>query len=496
MKESFDFVVVDSTPSGLVAAIAAARQGLKVAVVTEDSHLGGMQTSGLGWTNIGQEATVGGLAREFFHRVQAYYAAKYGGDSEQVQACRGGLLFESHVAEKVYRDWLHEAGVECFFEEVASGVIKNGGRIEALATASGRQIAGSVFLDAGYEGDFLAQAGCSFYVGRESAQHYGESLAGVRFPENRLGAADHKLQAYDYRLCLTKAASNRIPFSRPPAYNAHFYEWHAARFAAAPPRFVQELLPLNILPNQKTDSRTGEMVGASWDWPYATREERERIAQIHRNYSSGYLWFLLTDRRIPREFQEELHQWGNAADEFSDNGNWPYHIYVREARRLIGETVMTQKDTTNERFKANGVALASFYLDVHAVELVPGPDAPAGLYAEGRLSPTGGLGLRPYEIPYRALLPRRSDCENLLVTSCLSASHVAFSSIRMEPVFMMLGHAAGMAAAICVQERLPLHEIKGEALRAALVEQGQIVDAAPFTEIWPPSFPPAPGTSG
>lgn len=490
MKGTFDLIVIDSTPSGLIAAICAARQGLKVAVVTEDMHLGGTQSSGLGWTNIGQRETIGGLTREFHDRVHQFYSRKYDVDSAQVKASDAGLHFEPHVAEKIYGDWLDEAGVHCITEDPVINVKKSGSRLEAVITQSGTIIHGQVFLDASYEGDLLHLAGCSWHAGREGKSTFEESLAGVRFPLELLGQGDRKLQAYDYRLCLTDDPANRISFQQPEGYNSHYYEWHAAQIQHRPPQSLYELLPLNPMPNRKTDSRTGEMVGASWDWPHVSLEARRRIADIHRCYSAGYIWFLLTDQRVPRQFQEELHEWGHAADEFMDNNHWPYHLYVREARRLTGDYVMTQRDVTSERFKPDAIALGSFYLDVHAVDLVPDLNGVGGLYKEGIL---GELAVCPYEIPYRALLPQRGQCENLLVTTCLSASHVAYSTIRMEPVFMCLGHAAAMGAVIAIQENTSPHDISTTALQDELRKQGQVLGASPFTEIYPRTFTPAPG---
>lgn len=488
-ERDFDFVVADSTPSGLIAAIAAARQGLKVVIVTEDQHLGGVQTSGLGWTNAGQRETVGGLTREFHQRVHEFYTDKYGADSEQVIASDKGLHFEPHVAEKIYTDWLAEAGVHCVINDPVVLVEKSEGRLEAVITQAGKRLRGRVFLDASYEGDLMHLAGCSWYAGRESREVYKESLAGARLPSASLSRGDRKLQAYDYRLCLTNDSNNRVPFHQPKGYDPRFYEWHAARMQSSAPQSLYELLPLNPMPNHKTDSRTGEMVGASWDWPHVSLKDRQRIASIHRCYSAGYIWFLLTDPRVPNQLQEELHQWGFAADEFVDNGNWPYHIYVREARRLVGEYVMSQRDVTSERFKPDAIALGSFYLDVHAVDLIADTNAPAGLRAEGVL---GELGVRPYEIPYRSLLPLQDECENLLVTTCLSASHVAYSTIRMEPVFMCLGHAAGVAGAIAIKDNRLLIDVPILALQSTLKQQGQKLDASPFHEVYPCTFTPAP----
>jgi hypothetical protein len=477
-----DVVVFDSTPAGISAAIAAARAGKKVAMVSEFRHVGGMQTSGLGNTNAGQRDTVGGLAREFHERILAYYRNKYGNDSEQVRVCSDGFHFEPHVALKVYRDWLAEAGVTCLDEEAVVSLRKNGRRIVSVRTNQGRDIEGAVFLDASYEGDLLKLAGCSYRVGREASKENGESLAGIRYPAEKLGQADEKIQPYDYRLCLTDVRAKQVPFRKPAHYDPRTYAFLAAQLRAKPPTRLHELVPLNMMPNRKTDSRTGEWVGASWTYPEASREERRRLDRAHRDYSEGYLWFVLTDESVPPAIREELSKWGRAQDEFVDNDNWPYRLYVRQGRRLVGDFVMTQRDVTTDRFKHDGVALGSFYLDVHPVQLVPSPGATGGFVKEGGL---GRERVKPYEIPYRVLLPRRTEVSNLLVPVCCSASHVAYSTIRMEPVFMMLGHVAGVAAALSLDHKTSLHDLPPAALRARLADQRQILDARRFTRAWP-----------
>ena len=477
-----DVLVYDSSPAGIIASIAAARAGCDVILISEDRHIGGMQTSGLGNTNAGQRATVGGLTREFHRRIHAYYVDSYGADSEQVRVSDDGFHFEPHVAERIYVDWLAEAGVRCLTEEVVTSVQKKNAKILSVHTNRQHRIRASIFIDASYEGDLLDRSGCTSIVGREGQNVYNESLAGIRFPPEMIGQPDDKTQAYDFRLCLTDVAENQIPFRRPDGYDATRYAWQAARFKAEPPAELRDCLPLNPMPNRKTDSRTGEWIGGSWRYPHAKRAERQRIAAEHRVYSEGYLWFLLNEASIPEDIRRELGRWGYAKDEFVDNGHWPYHVYVREARRLVGDYVMTQQDVTEERFKPDAVALGSYYLDVHAVQLVADPTAVGGLTAEGGL---GKLRVKPYEIAYRSLLPKQAEASNLLVPVCLSSSHVAYSTIRMEPVYMMLGHACGLAAAMSLNQGIDLHSLPPEKLKARLVEEKQIIDARPFQEEWP-----------
>jgi hypothetical protein len=494
-----DVLIFDSTPAGIVAAIAVARSGYRPLIVTEDRHVGGMQTSGLGWTNAGQRETVGGIAREFYDRVHRHYLARHGPSSPQAVASQDGFRFEPHVAERVYLDWMREAGVECWTEEGIAALEKDGPRIRSVRLRSGRVVRARTHLDASYEGDLLKLAGCSYHLGRESARTYGESLAGIRFPPRHLGEGDRRLQSFDFRLCLTDVPANQAPFREPESYDPSRYDYERllirARSIVSLPH--TDLMSLNPLPNRKTDSRTVKLYGGSWNWPEATLPERQRIAGLHREHAEGFIWFLLTHPSIPAPMREEMARWGYAADEFADNGHWPYHLYIREARRLIGEYVMAQRDVTEERFKPDAVALGSFFLDVHPVRILAGtaaelwkdgnakvPEDPPihGMVAEGGL---GKQPVKPYEIPYRVLLPKRGEVENLLVPICVSASHVAFSTLRMEPVYQQLGHVGGLAAALSLRHDVPVQAVDAKELRERLVEQGQILDARPFMEEWP-----------
>jgi len=473
-----DLIVWDSTPAGIIAAIAAARAGLKAIIITEDRHIGGLQTSGLGFTNAGQRITIGGLTAEFHRRVLQYYISRYGKDSPQVVANDGGYFFEPHVAENVYLSWLSESGVKCVTGETLNGVEIEGGKITALNTTSGRRFFGRVFIDASYEGDLLKLARCSYHLGRESRGHYGEPLAGATYPPERVGEGDHKLQPFDYRMCLTDIASNRVPFTEPVGYDPNQYEYDVFRMKARPPARLKDMLPLNWMPNRKTDSRTAEWPGRSWDYIETSRARRLEIEQSHRRHSAGYLWFLMTDSRVPKAVREEAATFGLARDEFTDNGHWPYHIYVREGRRLVGTFVMTQRDCLEDRFKSDSIGLCSWYLDVHPVEIFKVGDS---YNRDGAFY----VPLKPFEIPYRSLLPKESDTTNLIVPVGLSASHVAFSAIRVEPVWMILGNAAGTAAALSVETGRSFHQLQIERLQQLLREQGQVINARPFNEIWP-----------
>jgi hypothetical protein len=472
-----DLIIWDSTPAGLTAAVAAARAGLSVIIVTEDKHLGGLQTSGLGNTNAGQVATIGGIAREFHARILKHYVDKYGHKSPQARAALNGYRHEPHIAEEIWEIWLREMGVQIAREEVIRSVEKTGAKITALRTASDRTFRGKVFIDASYEGDLLALARCSFHLGRESRKQYGESLAGATYPPERAGEGDHKLQPFDYRCCLTNMPENRVPFTKPPDYNPANYGWLASKIKPTA-KSLSAALPLNPLPNSKTDSRTAESPGHSWDYIEADRPRRAEIERAHRTHSAGYLWFLLGDPSVPQPVREEMARWGLAKDEFTDNGNWPWHIYVREGRRLVGEFVMTERDCVADRFKPDSVGVCSWYLDVHPVELIK---------VDGKYIGDGEIhqNIQPFDIPWRSLLPKAAEAENLLVPVSLSSSHVAFSSIRVEPVWMILGESCGVGAAMSLATGKSLHQVPVDPLREKLKEHGQVVDAKAFNDFWP-----------
>lgn len=476
-----DVLVYDSTPSAIIASIAAAREGLHVVMVTEDKHIGGMRTSGLSMPNLTVRESLGGLGKEFHDRIFKYYVSKYGKESKQVNDCDYGFLFEPHVAEYVFLEMLLDAGVEILCQENIISIKKDGPKIISVQTDRNRKISASIYIDASYEGDLLKIAECSYRIGREGKEEYGESLAGITYPPEKQGHASDKIQRYVYRVVLTNNKENQVPISKPNNYHRATYMIDAAFFIENPPTKVP--LSINMVPNNKTDIRVGEgWIGGSHEWPEATTKERKIIEEEHRDYAQGYLWFLLNDNSVPQEVQIELEKWGYAKDEFVDNNNWPYHLYVREARRLVGDFVMCQNDILNDRLKPDGVAIGSFMLDVHPVQYVPLNDEIGGLYSKGGFVREGGVAqqIKPYEIPYRVMLPKRHEVENLLVSICVSSTSIAYSTIRMEPVYMMLGHAAGIAATMSIKSSKPVHDISIEELRNKLINQKAVLDSKPF----------------
>ena len=494
---SFDVVVYGATASGSIAAIAAARNGVSVALLEPGRFIGGMTTGGLGQTDFGKKETIGGYSLEFYQRVGRHYNH------------RVDWQFEPHVAEAVLRDMLAEARVPVFFLHrlmEKNGVRKSGGRVQEIRLDNGASFRAKVFIDATYEGDLMAQSGVSYTWGRESAQQYGESLAGVRprdknhqfdvpvpafdtahklLPEIRrgprgaIGAGDRKVQAYNFRLCLTDDAANFFAFPRPLRYNVRRYAllvWLVNALTEHnhhPPR-LEDLIYFGRLPNHKADVNnrgafSTDYIGASWDYPEANYRRRAQIWQDHIDYTAGFFYFLANDPQLPESLRLEMRRWGLARDEFPKTNHWPTQLYVREARRMTGDYVMTQKDIQTELVKDDSIGMGSYNSDSHNVQRYAEPDGT--VQNEGNME----VPVRPYQIPYRALLPKRAQIQNLLVPVCLSASHVAYSTLRMEPVYMILGQAAGEAAALAARSGSPVQDVRIGQLRDALTAHDAVL---------------------
>lgn len=498
-RRSYDVVVYGATAGGIVAAISAAREGLQVAIVTPDAHLGGMVSGGLGWTDYGKKEVIGGYALEFFERV----GRKYGRDVE--------WHFEPHVAEAVFEDWIKASGVRVFRQQRLRehrGVRRSGTVVAELIVDNGDSFAGRIFIDASYEGDLMAQSGVTYTWGREGTQAYGESLAGVRertplhqfraavspfdaagrlLPEimprsnDAVGAADKRVQAYNFRLCMTKNPGNRVPWPKPSTYDPVRYELLARYLPALEatlerPLGINDVMKADVLQNGKTDTNNNgafstDDIGGSYDYPDGSYAARARIRQAHVDYIQGFLYFLATDARVPAALAAEMNAWGLCADEFADADHWPYQLYVREARRMVGEYVMSQKDIQTELTKADAIGMGSYNSDSHNVQRRPTPDGRA-VENEGDMQ----VPVTPYQIPYRVMLPQRAEATNLLVPVCFSATHVAYSTLRMEPQYMIIGQAAGVAAKLAVARRVAVQRIDTEALRARLRAQRAVFE--------------------
>lgn len=514
MAEAYDVVVYGGSSAGVIAAAKASHLGKSTILISAHSHIGGMTASGLGATDVGNAETIGGLARRFYERVHEDFvrttvaAGSTSGVAERAASDAAGVKyeFEPHVAETIFREMLRQSGAAWVQNEPldrVSGVMRAGSRIVALRTKSGRIFHGRVFIDASYEGDLLAAAGVSYRVGRESRDQYGESVAGVwRDPEltgevdpyrvpgdpgsgvlpgvslalvGPDGSGDSRVQQYNFRMCVTMGRENGVPFQRPVDYDPANYELMRRRLLKDPTMPFAWVLKVQPLPNGKYDvNATGsfstDMAGDdSSRWAEASDEERQEILRKYRNYTEGLLWFLAHEPSVPAHIRDSAAQLGLAADEFTDNGNWPWHLYVREARRMVGAYLMTQHDCDGRTVAPDPVALGSYSIDCHKVTLFV--DEHGRLNTEGYFS----HGVSPYRISYRALVPAPWECTNLLVPICVSATHAAFNSLRMEPVYMMLGQAAGTAASLAIDHRTTVQAVNYAALAHQLRADGAIL---------------------
>ena len=505
----YDVIVYGATAGGVTAAVAAAGEGVKVALLEPRHNIGGVVSGGLGWTDVGQREAIGGLARAFYERIGSAYGV----------SAFHHVGPEPRVAERVLREWLEAAGVEVLFgrclhsvkNSAKNSVTKSGRRIHSL-NLEDEVFEGTIFIDASYEGDLLAAAGVSYAVGREGVGIYGESWAGRQplrpgqhqfdvyvspFKEGgalsplvhdrplaAVGSADGAVQGYGFRLCLTTRAANRLEFPQPPDYDpARFDLLRRYLKAKGDSLEANDLMVLRAnLPNDKADVNpkgplsTNLLDGSNWAYPEADAAKRVEIWERHLHYTQSLLYFLANDPAVPTRVQKEINRWGLCKDEFGSTGHWPHQLYIREARRLRGEYTMTQRDLQEERVKYDSVGMGSYHIDVRHTQRVwehvhLHPRLEPAVFNEGYLS----VPVKPYEIPYRALLPRYSECENLLVSVCVSASHVAFASVRMEPQYMILGHSAGVAAALAVKRGSSVQHVNVAELQARLKRARQVL---------------------
>jgi hypothetical protein len=527
-EDGWDLVVYGGTSAGVIGAVQAKKMGKSVVIVCPDKHLGGLSSGGLGWTDTGNKAVIGGLSREFYHRVWKHYdqptawkwqkQAEYGNKGQGTPAIDGSQrtmwIFEPHVAEQAFQDFVKEYEIPLHRDEWldrTGGVSKSGQRITAIKMLSGKQFAGRMFIDATYEGDLMAAAGVEYTVGREANTVYGEEHNGVQTgvlhhrhhfgvlkekispyvvpgdpssgvlprisaqPPGELGMGDKRVQAYCYRMCLTDYPGNRLPFAKPEGYDPKQYELLLRILHAGWRETFEKFDPI---PNRKTDTNnhgpfSTDNIGYSYDYPEASYERRREILREHQQYQQGWLYFIANDARVPKDVQDEMRRWGLARDEFTDNGNWPHQIYVREARRMVGSFVMTENELRKKQPTPGSVGMGSYTIDSHNVQRYITP--------EGYVQNEGDIGVPangPYAIAYGSLVPKRGQCENLLVPVCLSSSHIAFGSIRMEPVFMILGQSAATAAVLAIDGRRAVQDVPYAVLRERLVADGQVLEYA------------------
>lgn len=525
-EKTYDVVVYGGTSGAIASAVQAKRMGKSVIVVSPDKHLGGLSSGGLGFTDTGNKATIGGLARDFYHRVWKHYdkpeawvqqkREEYGNKGQGTPAIDGAertmWIFEPHVAEQVFEDWIREYEIPVVRDEWldrAQGVAKDGTRIAAITTLSGKTYRGKMFIDATYEGDLMAAAGVDYHVGREANSKYGEQWNGVQVgvlhhrhhfgavdkkispyvipgdPSSGVlpristespgvyGEEDKKVQAYCFRMCLTNDESNRIPFPKPEGYDPKQYELLVRVFEAGWRETFEKFDPI---PNHKTDTNNhGPMstdnIGYNHEYPDASYQRRKEIIAEHTTYQQGWLYFIANDPRIPSDVQNEMKKWGLPKDEFKENGGWSHQIYVREARRMVGAFVMTQNELQKKKPTPDSVGMGSYGIDSHNIQRYITP--------EGYVQNEGDIGVStygPYAIAYGSLVPKREQCDNLLVPVCVSSTHIAFGSIRMEPVFMILGQSAATAAAMAIDAGQAVQDVPYAKLREKLLADGQVLE--------------------
>lgn len=513
----FDIVVYGGTSGGVSAAVQAARMGKTVVLIEPGKHIGGLSSGGLGATDIGNKKAIGGISREFYQRIRKHYEAETAWTREKRTDFKGrghepgedtAWTFEPHVAEKVFQDLLKEHKVPVVFGQrldLKAGVKKDGARIASITMESGETYRGKVFIDASYEGDLMAKAGVKYHVGRESNKTYGETLNGIQIghdkfhqfnknvdpyvkpgdktsgllpgiepgPQGADGDGDQRVQAYNFRLCATDIPENRRPWPKPANYDEKRYELLLRNFEAGDTR--TPWAP-SLMPNRKTDANNNfavstDHIGANYDYPDADYATREKIWKDHIDYQQGLMWTMANHPRVPEKFRQYFQTWALAKDEFLDTDNWPNQLYVREARRMVGAYVMAEQNCRGTRTVEDPVGLAAYTMDSHHVRRYVTKDG--FVRNEGDVQ-VGGFP--PYPIAYRSITPKADECTNLLVPVCLSASHIAYGSIRMEPVFMVLGQTAATAATLAIDAKCDVQTVDYPKLRERLVQDKQVLD--------------------
>jgi hypothetical protein len=517
-----DVVIYGGTSAAIVSAVQVSKMGKSVIVVSPDKHLGGLSSGGLGFTDTGDKSVIGGLAREFYHRLYLHYQTKdawrwqklseYGNKGQGTPAIDGAertmWIFEPHAAEKVFEDFVRDNNIVVYRDEWLDrnkGVKMKEGRITSITTLSGKRFYGKMFIDATYEGDLMAASKVSYHVGREANHVYDEQWNGVQVgvlhhqhwfkekispyripgnpssgllprvsPENPgvKGEGDNKIQAYCFRMCLTDHPKNRVPFPKPEGYDPNQYELLVRVFESG---WRETFNKFDPIPNHKTDANnhgpfSTDNIGMNYDYPEASYERRKEIIKEHEVYQKGLMYFMANDSRVPEEVRNKMQRWGLAKDEFVDNDNWPHQLYIREARRMIGQAVMTEHEVLGTKAVNESIGMGSYTLDSHNTQRYVKED--------GYVQNEGDIGVKtpPYKISYGSIVPKKEECENLLVPVCVSASHIAFGSIRMEPVFMILGQSAATAAIHAIEEGKAVQDIDFQRLRDRLIRDKQKLD--------------------
>lgn len=523
-KINADVVVYGGTSAAVTAAVQAQQMGKSVVIVSPDKHLGGLSSGGLGFTDTGDKSVIGGLARDFYHRVYMHYQQAdgwkwqkkedYGNKGQGTPAMDGSertmWIFEPHVAEQIFEDFVKEHNIKVYRNEWldrGKGVVKKDGRIVSIKTLSKKTFTGKMFIDATYEGDLMAAAGVKYHVGREANSVYGEEWNGIQVgilhhghhfktdispykipgdPKSGLlpgvsaadpgkrGDGDNKIQAYNFRMCLTDLPANRVPFPKPAGYDPKQYELLLRVFNAG---WRETFNKFDPIPNKKTDTNnhgpfSTDFIGENYDYPDATYTRRKEIIKAHEQYQKGLMYFIANDPRVPEDVRTKMQTWGLAKDEFKDNGNWPHQLYIREARRMIGMQVMTEHETLSKKEVDNSIGMGSYTLDAHNAQRYVKPD--------GFVQNEGDIGVdtkKPYRISYGSIVPKKEECQNLLVPVAVSASHIAYGSIRMEPVFMILGQSAATAAVMAINAGEAVQDLDYTQLKTQLLKDKQRLEA-------------------
>jgi len=515
-----DIVIYGGTSAAITAAVSAVKLGKKVVVVSPDKHLGGLSSGGLGFTDTGNKEVIGGLSREFYHRVYMHYQndaswrwqqkSEYGNKGQGTPAMDGKdrtmWIFEPHVAEQIMEDFVKEYKITVYRNEWldrSNGVTMSKGKIVSFKTLSGKVFKGKMFIDATYEGDLMAASKVSYHIGREANSMYGEEWNGVQpevfqhghhfktpvdpykipgdkssglltgisdQPPGIKGEGDDKLQAYCFRMCMTNHPDNRVSFPKPDNYNAMDYELLARVFQSG---WTELFNKFDDIPNRKTDTNnhgpfSTDFIGMNYGYPEASYAERRKIIKAHEDYQKGLYYFMVTDTRVPAALQNKLNTWGLAKDEFKDNGNWPHQLYIREARRMQSDYVMTEHEVLGRKEVPKPIGMGSYALDSHNTQRY--------VTDKGFVQNEGDIGVKapkPYSIGYGSIVPKASECTNLFVPVCLSSSHIAYGSVRMEPVFMILGESAATAAVIAIDDQVNVQDVEYGKLEKLLLQQKQ-----------------------
>lgn len=531
---SADIVIYGGSPAGLAAAAAAIGEGSKVIVVEPSTHIGGLITGGIACTDTGTPQFVGGLSAAFFEAIAAEKRRVDPSPQPAVLHHQGNSMnwrmpqrwdLEPKMARQVFESWVKQGGYRLIRNQRVASVATSGKRITGMELTDGTRLTAKVFIDASYEGDLMAKSGVKYTWGRESSGEFGEKLAGVRAPHfirnytekyystpgieythhgqfgadlsprgadgkllwgianeklEPLGSADKRMQGYCFRLIATQRKDLMVPWPKPRNYRPERYELLLRYIQAHPTICFARLVHFSAIPNGKFDLNASgpfsiDYVGGNYDYPDGDYATRDRIFQDHLDYQKGFLWFLAHDERVPKTLREDVNSWGLCRDEYPDTGHWPVQMYIREARRMRGEYVMIEDDILARNTKPDSVGLGSFVLDSHWVRRFV--DDQGFTRVEGHLDESINLAKAPYEIPYRSLTPKLDECRNLLVPVCLSATHVAYCTIRMEPVYMMLGHAAGIAASLAASAGTPVQDVRTSTLTERLRQAGAVLHA-------------------